>query len=460
MRVRLWIAIVLAAGMAILVLLASVPLGASPLGAPWVALPLAAANGLNASGTIEADEYRVSPQVGGRIQSLLADEGDEVSAGQVLVRLDDALMQSELKKAIAGRSAAQAALAQVTAGARPEDLRKAEAGVLMARAARDGAKVAWEDAVLARDNPQELDLKIAAARSQLAAAEARLRQAAAGTEAAQAQYDMWATIADMIAGPQRVCFTIPGSGGKEVCQDVNTPRQFKDDASFQWNQAAQQLAGAWDAVSLATAARDAAQANLESLQAQRANPLAANAQVDAALAQYKALDSAVKEAEAALALAKAGATPEQVRMAEAGLAQAEAAVLALQVQLDKFTLRAPAGGLVTARSVEEGEMAIPGVSLFTLANLDEVKLTLYIPEAQIARVRVGQKVSVQVDSFPGRSFQGRVTYISPQAEFTPRAVQTQEERAKTVFAVRVTIANPDHALKPGMPADAAIEEAL
>jgi HlyD family secretion protein len=415
----------------------------------------AGASELKASGTIEADEYRVSAQTGGRIQSLLADEGDDVTAGQVLVRLDDALLAAEMKKAKAALSAAQAGLALVKAGARSEDIAKAEAGVGMARAARDGAKVAWDDSLAARDNPQELDLRIAAARSQVAVSEARLTQTQAGADAALAQSDMWATITGMLAESQTMCLSTPSG---PVCTKFSTPRQYTDDASFQWNQASQQVAGAWDNVSLATAGRDLARANLDSLLAQRSNPLVVNAQVDAAAAQFVVTEAVVKMAEAALAAARAGASPEQVLVAQAGVAQAEAAVLSLQVMLDKAILRAPIAGLVVARSVEEGEMAIPGASLLTLANLDEVRLTLFIAEDRIARVRLGQAVRVQVDSFAGRVFEGKVSYISPQAEFTPRAVQTQEERVKTVFAVRVTIANADHALKPGMPADAVIEE--
>ena len=89
-------------------------------------------------------------------------------------------------------------------------------------------------------------------------------------------------------------------------------------------------------------------------------------------------------------------------------------------------------------------------------NLDQVTLVLYIPENQIGRVQVGQLVTVQVDSFPDRVFIGRVSTIATEAEFTPRNVQTQEERVNMVFAVKVVIPNPDHALKPGMPADATI----
>jgi HlyD family secretion protein len=410
---------------------------------------------LRASGTIEAEEYRVSAQTGGLVQSLLADEGDEVTAGQVLVRLDDALLAVEMKKAKASLSAAQAGFALVQAGARREDIAKAEAGVGIARAVRDGAKVAWDDALTARDSPQEMDLRIAAARSQLAVSEARLAQAQAGTDAALAQSEMWATIASLMSGPQTVCVATPSG---PVCREVSTPSEARDNTSFQWNLASQQVAGAWDNVSLATASRDLAKANLDSLIVQRANPLAANAQVDAAAAQFEVTEAMLKEAEAALVSARAGASMEQVRVAQAGVAQAEAAVLSLQVMLDKSTLRAPIAGLVVARSVEQGEMAIPGASLLTLANLEQLRLTLYIAEDRIARVKLGQIVSVQVDSFAGRIFEGKVTYISPQAEFTPRAVQTQEERVKTVFAVRVTLANPDHALKPGMPADAVLEE--
>jgi HlyD family secretion protein len=404
-------------------------------------------NEIRASGTIEAEEYRVSAQTGGRIQALLVDEGDDVTAGQVMVKLDGALLAAEMKKAQASRSAAQAVLELTQAGARQEDVAKAEAGVSMARAARDGARMVWQDAVAARE--------IAAARSLVAVLEARVAQAQAGTDAALAQSDMWATIASLMSSSQTVCLATPSG---PVCHEVGTPKQFTDDTSFQWNLASQKVAGAWDNVSLASAARDLANANLDSLLAQRANPLVVNAQVDAAAAQFLVAEAAVKEAEAALAVTQSGASSEQVLVAKAGVAQADAAVLSLQVVLDKSTLKAPIAGLVIARSVEEGEMAIPGAGLLTLANLDEVRLTLYIAEDRIAMVKLGQLTRVQVDSFAGRTFEGTVSYISPQAEYTPRAVQTQEERVKTVFAVRVTLANHDHALKPGMPADAVIEE--
>src|SRR5207302_10738027 len=131
-----------------------------------------------------------------------------------------------------------------------------------------------------------------------------------------------------------------------------------------------------------------------SLQSQAANPLQANSQVDSAAAQVQSAVAAVSVAEAALAVAKAGASAEQIAVAETGVRQAAAAVNAIQVRLDKMTLHAPSGGLVTARGVQVGELALPGASLLTIANLDEVRLTLYIPEQQIAGLKTGQPVAV------------------------------------------------------------------
>ncbi len=149
-----------------------------------------------------------------------------------------------------------------------------------------------------------------------------------------------------------------------------------------------------------------------------------------------------------------GATPEQIAAVEAQVEIARAALEALQVQTDKFTLRAPISGLVLERPVHVGEVALPGAPLTTLADLDSVTLTVYVPEDQLGRVQIGQPVSVTVDAYPSRTFRGIVMSVASQAEFTPKNVQTREERVNMVFGVKVSLANPDHALKPGMPADA------
>jgi multidrug resistance efflux pump len=123
-------------------------------------------------------------------------------------------------------------------------------------------------------------------------------------------------------------------------------------------------------------------------------------------------------------------------------------------------LNAPISGLVLERPVHVGELARPGAPLLTLADLDEVTLTVYVPEDQIGKVQLRQPVSVTVDAYPDLGFPGNVVFIASEAEFTPKNVQTQEERVSMVFAVKVNVPNPEHRLKPGMPADAVIPEGM
>ena len=128
----------------------------------------------------------------------------------------------------------------------------------------------------------------------------------------------------------------------------------------------------------------------------------------------------------------------------------------LEIQLDKATIRSPLDGVVVRRSIRVGEVASPASTMMVVTRLDQVELTLFVPEKSIGLVKVGQGVDVRVDSYPGESFPGRVTFINTRAEFTPRNVQTQKDRLNLVFAVKVQIPNPDLRLKPGMPADATI----
>ncbi|MFB0546341.1 MAG: HlyD family secretion protein, partial [Anaerolineae bacterium] len=200
-----------------------------------------------------------------------------------------------------------------------------------------------------------------------------------------------------------------------------------------------------------------AQRDLENLLAMRKNPQSLKAQVDETRAEYQMAEAAVREAQAQLDLLRAGAREEQVAVAQAQVKQARAALRTLEVQLQKMSLVSPRDGWVVERTVHMGEMAVPGAALLTVADLEEVTLTVYIPEDEIGKVKVGQGVEVRVDSYPDRVFEGEVTYIASEAEFTPKNVQTKKERVNMVFAVKVKLPNPDHALKPGMPADAVIE---
>ena len=441
--------IIIVAVAAIVVVAAGVYFAANP--AVWaqalVELELAEpeASGLMASGFIEAEEVAIAPELGGRVVALLVDEGDDVEAGQVLVRLDGALLEAQIEVAQAGVDMAQAGLAQAQAGARPEQIRQAEAALAQAEAARDGAYQAWQDIIAIRDNPQELDAQIVLARAQVAAAAAALVQTTALKDAAEIAHDAyWDGLEAM----------------EEAKQDLkDIPKPFRPNLpGFQldFHLIPNAYWKAWVGVNTAQAGLDGARAVLSDLYAMRNNPQELNAQVDAAEAGYRAAGAAVQMAQAQLDAVRAGATEEEIAAVEAQVEGAQAALDGLMVLHDKLTIVAPVGGLVLERSIHEGELAAPGATLLTLGDLDEVTLTVYVPEDKLGQVLIGQPVEVQVDSFPERTFTGTVVFIAHEAEFTPRNVQTQEERVNMVFAVEVRIPNPDHALKPGLPADAVI----
>jgi len=146
--------------------------------------------------------------------------------------------------------------------------------------------------------------------------------------------------------------------------------------------------------------------------------------------------------------------PEEIRAAEARLAQAQASVDLLRKTISDCTITSPVNGVVTRRPVEAGELISPGATVLTVSELDNVHVMIYVTEKELGRVGLGREAEVTIDSAPGRTFKGRVTYISPEAEFTPKNVQTREDRVKLVFGVKVEVPNPDGLLKPGMPADA------
>jgi len=151
--------------------------------------------------------------------------------------------------------------------------------------------------------------------------------------------------------------------------------------------------------------------------------------------------------------------PEEIRAAEARLAQARAGADLLRHTVSDCTILAPVGGFVSHKAVEAGEVVTQGATLLTISRLESVYVMVYVTEIELGRIRLGDPVDVRIDAFPERVFSGRVTYISEEAEFTPKNIQTKDERVKLVFGVKVEIANEEGLLKPGLPADAVIRVA-
>lgn len=382
---------------------------------------------LVASGSIEGEEVSIVSEFGGRIVRLGVEEGDEVQADQVLVELDASLLQAQMAQAQAAVVAAEANVDSVMAGTHPAEILAARAALRQAIAERNAAEAAWQDAVRILENPQEINSQIVEARSAVDLAEVQIEQAKAQVAAAEVERDQYRAQGSLEEKRLYVAYDY-------------------------------QVRAAQAAVDAAKASKRGANEVLAALVALRDNPLVIASQVNMAESQYNIAVAGVAVGAAKMNELKAGPAPEEVAVAEAQVAQGRAAVSALQTQIDMMTLRSPIGGVVTSRSAHSGEAAVAGATLLTVANLDEVKLTIYIPEDELGRVYLGQVVEVEVDSFPGRVFTGTVSYISQQAEFTPKNVQTEKERVNMVFAVRVRLSNLGHLLKPGMPADAVIRD--
>lgn len=151
-----------------------------------------------------------------------------------------------------------------------------------------------------------------------------------------------------------------------------------------------------------------------------------------------------------------GSRKEDIAIARANVAEASATLGLSRVNLDYATLRAPAGGVITVRQAELGEVVVPGTPVVTLADLDHIWLRAYLAETDLGRIRWGQEATVTTDTYPGKQYRGRVSFISSTAEFTPKSVQTYKERVTLVYRIKIDIDNPNHELKPGMPADAHI----
>jgi multidrug resistance efflux pump len=370
-----------------------------------------------------------------------------VRAAQAGVAEAKANATAQEKAAEETLSAAKARLSLLKKGARPEDVRAAELQVAQAKNSLAAAKINRDGVCGTAALPKYLcdsaNARVAAAQNavdiannnlarvrkgplpdEVRVAEAAVRQAQAGLDAARAT-------------------KAPATNAANSAVQSATARlrQLEGGAT------AEELA-------IAKAGLDQAIRNLADLQAIQSNPLAANAQIDVAAGQHEAAKAAVEGAEARLDSLKNGPTEEQIAVAEAQVGQAEAAVLVLRSQIEKLRIASPAAGQVSERSVGLGDVVGPSASILGVVALDPVKLTVYVPEPLVGRVRVGQVAELTVDPYPGEVFRGEVSYIAPRAEFTPRNVTTQKDRATTVFAVRVRIPNADGRLKPGLAADA------
>jgi len=162
----------------------------------------------------------------------------------------------------------------------------------------------------------------------------------------------------------------------------------------------------------------------------------------------------LRQAEEQLRLAEAGPRAERIMAQRAQVAQADAAVQSIDATLNNMIIRPAFDGTVTVRHREPGETVPAGAPVLTVMNREDRWVRIFVPETRIGAVRLGQKAEITADTYPEKTYQGEVRFISSEAEFTPKSVQTTEERVKLVYAVKVQITGDEsHDLKPGLPAD-------
>jgi HlyD family secretion protein len=189
----------------------------------------------------------------------------------------------------------------------------------------------------------------------------------------------------------------------------------------------------------------------------RNQSVATDREYELAEAARRTSQARVREVEERLSLLRKGPRAEQIEQGRARLEQARQSLTLAETRLGYATLTAPFSGLVLAKQIEPGEYVSPGTPVVTVGDLERPWLRAYINETDLGRVRVGQRVFVTTDTYPDRRYEGRVSFLSSQAEFTPKNVQTRQERVKLVYRIKVDLANPNQELKPGMPADADID---
>lgn len=410
---------------------------------------------ITASGSISADKFTISPQVGGMIKEIYVQEGENVQVDQQLFRLDDEIMQAQYDQAMA-------AVVQAEAGVEAAKKQLESARVQYDRG-RQGARLMYQQSlqnqtpIWSQSVPEEFnqpywyyqrDERVSGAQTEVDKARRNLEIEQANLENIQEK----ATNDDFMAVEQ----TLTDARARFlVAEQTLSQAQFAQN-----NEILEEMAQKdYDAAlaDLETAQRDyermiTSAAASEVLEA-RAKVAVASARLENAenyLDRQLTLDNSLEVQAARTAMESA---ESQVKLAEAGKEEASAALSLLQIQLNKSIVTAPVDGVVINLNNEIGELVGAGSNVIQLAKLDVVSLTVYIPEDVYGRIPIGQKVTITVDSYPGETFYGEVISIADEAEFTPRNVQTVEGRKATVYAVEIEIPNSSLKLKPGMPAD-------
>lgn len=412
-------------------------------------------NKISGNGAIEATEVDVSAKVAGKVQKLLVEEGDDVKTGQLIATLDSGELAGQMEQAQGNLKASDAVYADLADGTRPEDIRRVRAQYASAVAALQQAE-ARRDLIRAGTRPEKIaQLQQAYKQAQAQAAlvkEGPRKEVIEQLKSALAQAKV--TLAEAERELNRFEGLLQkGAVASNIVDQQRTKRDFAQtavDAAQQHLSEAQSGSRPQEITSAVTAAEAARQRLIEAQNGARPQE---RQEADAAVAQSK---MQVTAARAALDLAISGPTKEALAAAKARVDQARGALNTANASHQQTIIYAPINGRVTLRNVELGELVTAGLPIVRLAKLDKVWIRVYVPEEQIGRIKIGQSAQVKTDAYTNHRYKGKVILIAQEPEFTPKNVQTKEERVKLMYGIKIEVNNPHYELKPGMPGDAVI----
>jgi multidrug resistance efflux pump len=374
---------------------------------------------LEASGTVEAVSVLVGPEAPGRVMEVFVEEGAYVEQGEPLFSFDDEILRVQRTRIIAAGNAAvtaanlQLLMVQQALNDLYEDwpLAAAQAELALAH-----AQDALDDVVYVHDVRQEGKR---ASKDTIDAAEANLILAENEVDRAKGAYD-----------------SLSGRSEDDPARALSLSNLVA-----------------------ARKKRDSVLRNLNWYTGKPTDIEQALLDADVSVAEARADDAEIEFEKwkdgpdpAAVALLEAQLASAQAQLALAA-SQTEVELQTIDLQIKDLLVQAPRSGVVLTRSVEPGEVLLPGAAALKIGDLDHLTITVYVPEDRYGEIALGSQALVSVDSYPDLAFHAYVLRIADQAEFTPRNVQTEEGRKTTVFAVELSVVDPMNRLKPGMPAD-------
>jgi len=393
---------------------------------------------LKASGTIESVTVNISPEMAGKVKDVLVAEGQSVKMGDPLLSLDDSLLTAQRAVASAQVDSATAALAS----------------------AQLKYDQTLQTAIAAQDAQRAKDLRVTAPSEfaqpswyfdqteQLVPAQLELDNAQKALDDASANLDKVINDlnnSDFLNAEQRLADAraafLTAETVKTQADNAPSGGGFLD-AANDYHELAQ------------TELEDAQEAYDDLLDTEAADDVEyARGQVLVAQQRYYTSYSRVVSLQTGAYSPAVVAALQALEQAKSAIAQAEASLALLDTQIAKLTVYASMDGIILTRNVEPGEFVQPGAVALTMADLNHLTITVYVPEDQYGNISLGQEATVTVDSFPNETFSAEVVHIADEAEFTPRNVQTVEGRSSTVYAIKLKVTDSEGKLKIGMPAD-------